>query len=395
MPKDFIYFPSFDTSAASIAGRKNLRLKSGLPWRFWSDEFPEYYRHKYFLVTGGHSYKKMEHAKEYGFPNDMVVMGDSGGFQVCSGAIEWEESLLEKMFLWLENNSNVAINLDIPPRRKYEGKFTECLDISKKNFKYFANHQTGRTDFLNVLHGSTYDKYNFWYDQVKGMPFKGWGVGGASGSVNAIIDVLCLLIKSGEIHNKENKWLHILGCSSVAEFLLLAKIQHKLNEIGSTIQVTTDSSSPSRSSSYGYWYIGYDLRTLSYRYIHLPRKDKFSLPDEKIYQGIWSNPISKDIWDTYSMLDMMNWKTEHYSWMVVHNFTIFLDCYRQCNQVVRMDPYIQKTIFNSEWFKIMNSIDQIFDHPDPIKIANIHRNLYTKADRLTRDSYDKPTNEFF
>jgi len=39
------------------------------------------------------------------------------------------------------------MNLDIPPRFEYEGKFDECLQISSDNFKYFADNQSS-TEYL-------------------------------------------------------------------------------------------------------------------------------------------------------------------------------------------------------------------------------------------------------
>ncbi len=254
--KKYIYIPSFDTGCSHAAGKKNYRLKDGTPWRFWSDEFPEYYRHKAFLMTAGHSYKNFDHHKIYGFGDDVLKFGDSGGFQIASGAIKYEMQFVDKIFQWLENNSNIAINLDIPPRMKYEGKFQECLDISKINFKYFADNQTGKTDFLNVLHGGTYDSYEYWYKNVSNMPFQGWAIGGAIGKLSSLMDAIVVLAQNGELKNPNNKWLHILGASSVSDFIILAQIQKSLFEIDSNITLTTDSSSPSRSTAFGIYYTG-------------------------------------------------------------------------------------------------------------------------------------------
>ena len=63
------------------------------------------------------------------------------------------------------------MNLDIPPKIKYEGMYEECLKISKENFKYFANKQSGNTDFLNVVQGTNELEYMNWYDEVKDFPF--------------------------------------------------------------------------------------------------------------------------------------------------------------------------------------------------------------------------------
>ncbi len=80
MIKEFIYIPSFSAGTSGQAAVKNIRLKDGTPWRFWSDEYPEQYRHKRFLVTAGHYYKDPEYSKKYDFDKDTIVFGDSGGY---------------------------------------------------------------------------------------------------------------------------------------------------------------------------------------------------------------------------------------------------------------------------------------------------------------------------
>ena len=57
-----------------------------------------------------------------------------------------------------------------PPRLKYQGQYKECLDISRDNFKYFADNQSGKTKFLNVIQGDDAETYEYWYHQVKDYP---------------------------------------------------------------------------------------------------------------------------------------------------------------------------------------------------------------------------------
>ena len=56
--RDYIYFPSFSVGNFSNAMKSDAKLKNGIPYRFFSDEFPAEFRHPYFLVTAGHFYKK-------------------------------------------------------------------------------------------------------------------------------------------------------------------------------------------------------------------------------------------------------------------------------------------------------------------------------------------------
>ena len=54
----FIYFPSFSAGAMGSSLAKNVKLKNGLSIRFYSEEFPEKYRHTDILITAGHHFKK-------------------------------------------------------------------------------------------------------------------------------------------------------------------------------------------------------------------------------------------------------------------------------------------------------------------------------------------------
>ena len=391
--KKFIYFPSFSAGSGGNSAKKNYKLKDGTPWRFWSDEYPEKYRHKSFLVTAGHNYRKFDYSKQFEFQDDTIVMGDSGGYQISTGVIKWDVGIREQIFKWLENNSNVAINLDIPTRGVYAGKYQEALDISIDNFKYFEKHQTGKTDFLNVLQGGNYAKYSDWYRNVSGFDFQGWAVGAAPGNVVAFLGSLVVLVESGELLNPKNKWLHYLGMSSVVEFLILAQIQKSLEEIGSNVQLTTDSSTPSMSCSYGYYYHSFDLRDLVFRYAHLPRFDVLTNSMGKTMPIL--NEIDQRIWDTWTLEEFAKWGPEHYGWLINHNFALFKDCIDQCNNVVNNDPYIRNQFLSGEVIKMLDSIDEIVKSNNPRAIYDKYLPIYNSLNRKNVGALDTSKNDFF
>lgn len=155
------------------------------------------------LYSAGQAVKDAKSLDE----NDMVtgrnrdevkfVIGDSGGFQIETGAIKWEgNKTREKMLKWLEKNCEISMILDFPTgsikKRKnpyYEeycyddegnpiydiievnGKkkrvhktikhkldFWFCLERTIENNEYFILHRTpGKTKFLNVLQGRYHD----------------------------------------------------------------------------------------------------------------------------------------------------------------------------------------------------------------------------------------------
>ena len=96
--KEFIYFPSLSAGGFASALIKNEKLSSGVPCRFYSDEYPESFRHKYFLVTAGHYYKKIDIRDQMGLGKDVLAFGDSGGYQIATGALKYSDDLREKIF---------------------------------------------------------------------------------------------------------------------------------------------------------------------------------------------------------------------------------------------------------------------------------------------------------
>ena len=118
-PNKVVYFPSLSSGAFAQVLKKDVEITPGVPYRFWDKRTPEEWRYPYFLVTAGHYYKKPTLRADWGLDKDCLVFGDSGGFQIATGALKWDVALRDTIFQWLENNSDLAANLDIPPRTKY------------------------------------------------------------------------------------------------------------------------------------------------------------------------------------------------------------------------------------------------------------------------------------
>jgi hypothetical protein len=51
------------------------------------------------------------------------------------------------------------------------------MDISYDNFKYFADNQSGKCKFLNVIQGNNVEEYEIWYQKMKDFEFNGWCIG--------------------------------------------------------------------------------------------------------------------------------------------------------------------------------------------------------------------------
>ena len=249
-PNKIVYFPSLSAGAYASPINKDLEVAPGIPYKFWDDRTPEPWRYKYFLLTAGHLFKKDDVRQRWGL-NDSLVFGDSGGFQIATGAMKWDLTFRDKIFDWLEANSDIACNLDIPPRVTYEGRFQESLDISFDNFKYFESKQSGKTKFLNVIQGSNPQEFTTWYNTVKDLQFGGWCFGSSRRLVDFMY-ILALMIKNKEFDKEYNTWVHLLGISKVSDFFVLSQLQKLLNKYtNNRITVSTDSSSPGQYPIFG------------------------------------------------------------------------------------------------------------------------------------------------
>lgn len=384
--KKIIYFPSFSTGTLGNSLLQNHTFKDGTSYRFWSEGYPEKYRHPYFLITAGHDFKRKEFSKKFDFTDDTLVFGDSGGYQIATGYIDWNLDIRKQIFDWLEDNAHISMNIDIPTRGKYAGKFAECLEISNDNFKYFADHQSGKTDFLNVIQGTDIIEYQKWYNVVNQYEFSGWALGGAR-TIYRMLAALCVLLDAGELHKKNNKWLHFLGISKVTDAIVLTEIQKCLEDIGSEITVTFDSSSPSRSTMYGLFYTGYNTRSGNFEYIRIPRT-------QDINRQLSYNPLpnytdfDEFLWSNYTMEEFCQFSSKSYSALGLHNFAIFKDCFDYVVPMSTVDIYLKSQIYSKNIIEILECIDSIFDaHKAGNSAVHTFNRLLPKINKLSNILY--------
>ena len=73
MDKNFIYYPSLSAGSMVSAFKKNTKFEDGTTCRFFSKEYPEEWRHPYFLITAGHHFKKMDFRDQLGLDDEVLV----------------------------------------------------------------------------------------------------------------------------------------------------------------------------------------------------------------------------------------------------------------------------------------------------------------------------------
>jgi hypothetical protein len=375
LPKKLCYFPSLSAGAYASPIKKKAEVCPGIPYRFWEDATPEEWRYKYFLLTAGHLYKKQDVRKVWNL-EDTLVFGDSGGFQIATGALKWDMNLRDQIFHWLEANSDIAANIDIPPRVIYEGHFQEALDISLDNFKYFEKKQSGKTKFLNVVQGSNPAEFDHWYKTVKDMEFGGWCIGSSRRLVDFMY-ILSKMIKDGEFLKPYNTWVHLLGISKVSDFFILAQIQKCMNlYTGNRITVSTDSSSPGQYPIFGQVVWSPNWKDQVFNMLYFPKDgSNIAYPEGAHIPSLINHPGVKHF--TYDIAK--NWSTEAVTRATYHNLYMYIYTSENAEKLINncpLDALVE--LLPNELIQVLKSIEEMFNSPDPTMVYERYRSYYTK-----------------
>ena len=396
---NFIYFPSFSAGEMGSNFVKDHRFRNDMTIRFYSEEYPEEFQHNQLLITAGAHMSSKDYKNKMGLTDRNLVMGDSGGFQFASGALKWDLKYRDKIFDWLSENTDIARNLDLPPRLKNEGKFRECLDVSLDNFKYFQEKQDGSTKFLNVVQGDDEHTYTHWYNQVKDFDFNGWGIGGAGGSLYRFMSGVHSLLQGNEHLNPRNEYFHILGTSKIRDFLMLIQLQKSLEDIGSKIVVTTDSSSPDRAVVFGTYYTRFSIKKGTFESINFPNEkhnpdiiDWFrETPNQDWPRMTAFDDVLKGL---VSWKDVADWNTQCTMGMRLHNFYVFKDAIRMITDLIYGHDYILKQSVDAEVYKILKSIDEMVKSDSPNRVFEKYKQLYMKMSNTKKQPINSKHNFF-
>jgi hypothetical protein len=207
-------------------------------------------------------------------PNSSIVVGDSGGYQVATGALRgmkgWERhpdricelwthsEIRADMLRWLDLHCDYAMTLDVPLWLKSEQfagtPFYKCTveqitDLTVENLCYFDKHRgaVGQCKFLNVIQGRTEEEEEYWYSRVRDFDFEGWALGGSAGrrfDINRVLRRI-LLLRDERMLGDGRHWLHVLGLSQITWAVALTAMQRGIQRsCGTPFTIAFDTSSP-------------------------------------------------------------------------------------------------------------------------------------------------------
>jgi hypothetical protein len=245
-----------------------------------------------------------------------TVLGDSGGFQIQTGAIKFEgDKTRDRMMRWMEANCDWSMILDFPTGGIQIGNIDEHLkrlehdldplvvdsgnkaaldvlitknggNINNKNDRlyyacmlqtminndYFVQHRVpGATKFLNVVQGRNESESKTWYDNVKHYPFEGWSLA-SHHKENFAMSLGRIINMRDDNLLADRDWMHFLGVGKFQNGCVYTTIQRQVREqINPNFTISYDVSSPFTLAAYGKVFLGYNLN-----------KDSWSIQGEKL-----------------------------------------------------------------------------------------------------------------
>jgi hypothetical protein len=290
-----VYLPSLQQQFATFATKTNADVKrrNGIPKGFKTQSLNflqpdnKLWHCAYTLYSCGQFDKPQIRSRDIVAERDRqnsVVVGDSGGFQLGTGAIRSKDELKhlerykndpaqqfkkwqhcgfrERTLKWLERYTDYAMTLDMvlwaaekrdqPTARGSQLRklsVQQLIDLSVENLRFFSDNrgrETRTTKFLSVLQDIGDGTGEAWYQAVKSFKFEGWALGSETGGLLNSMYWLRRLLNDGNLDCAE--WIHTLGKSPPLNSIIYTAAQRALRRIlgRENFTISLDSSSPHR-----------------------------------------------------------------------------------------------------------------------------------------------------
>ena len=276
-----IYLPAVNDSFAKgvldavKSGRSFPEDLSPSDLIFWNDG-NKLFHYPYILHSAGlHTVGSwVDNAVTRADKSKVMIMADSGGFQVGTGKLKGVKDLYPNMpaaeamsvwdsahrvrqwvLSWQEAFATHAMTLDMPlwatQSKTGESPFAQCsieqlTAMTVDNLQYIDVNRQGNTKWINVVQGIHIPEIEHWWNAVKHFKFEGWSLAGGAGARGGLYQTLytILMMRDDGAFEGGADNLHALGVSSLKWAVFLTAIQQGLRQKYPEAQITYDSSSP-------------------------------------------------------------------------------------------------------------------------------------------------------
>lgn len=372
--------------------------------RFYKKDENPVFKYPWLLVSVAHNHKQEdfihtnlgfkdnEDAKKQG----ATIFGDSGGFQIVAGRIEYSDELREKYANWLNHNCTIAPNLDLPPyvsstkELTTNDKFKENLKVTIQNHKWQKKQvDSGKLNnikWLQVLHGNTSKQLDVWYKNICQYRFNGWAVGSAPvKSGFYILTGLFKLFENKEVVKDDVEYIHVFGASDYKSVLLISYWNYKVRQRypEAKFVLTYDSSSPWISAAYGTF--SYAITPKHHYRIEFSNKYEYNMYDEKT-----KFPCSCPVCKGMLLRDIVNFEKGKsrlfHLFVPLHNLYKFIEYNRLVTTLVKLDYDRFKTkAFGAKNISIFRAIDKTFEQKNPVEYFQQFFKLFMESHTVYSD----------
>lgn len=211
------------------------------------------FKYKYMLATAYYRIIQGDNDHRSSYPDDIVFIADSGGYQIESFSRKGKVVNITPMQVlrWIEQNADIGMNLDVPPWNT----FNDPLKRSVENFGIFEKNRINYNFKLyNVLHGKSLNEITTWYNAVKQFSFDGWAIG-----IDPAANVYLQLIGYMYLHEHDALNLsgscHFFGMSGLPNMISLAMLSNYFDTA-----ITFDSSSYNIGSRFRHYTMPENIR---------------------------------------------------------------------------------------------------------------------------------------
>jgi len=272
---------------------------------WWSSNNISGYKYPAILLSAPYFMKESRDSML--IENDVLVVGDSGGFQILTGKIDWLEPI--SILRWQEANCDIGIALDVPPVSSINSipnsSFVEkCAEKSARNYEIAErNRRSDKLILLKPLQGTKLEHLEIWYNSTKSIELDGYAL-----APKPIDDPMVFALQVIFIHEREEQErTHIFLGSGLHVIPVIIYSTYFFKS------VTFDSTVP---STYG--------ANRIYTIFYAPTSFRIQIPSRRNPPNMRRLPCDCPVCSKVSYADFCKGENDAVGLFVLHNLFTFL-----------------------------------------------------------------------